>query len=519
MDLTVVQGDTLLGVCGKYLEAKKNCHKLARINRLKNPDRIYAGQKLAIPISFLKGIPMEGRVTFIKGDAWTRENKSAEWAALHPGDHVREGNSLKTGAGSTIEITFEDGSSIFQNPDTALEYSTTRQGPLHLLRELFLLGGHTITRVKGATGKEQRFIIRTPSALASVRGTEFRLSIDGAETTRSEVMNGIMDVGAMGRDVAVRENEGTVVQKGLPPIAPRELLPPPQVILRPPFDTLPLNVGFTAISGATAYRVQLTRDRDGKDIVSEQTIEPESPFTINEIEDGAYYVRGMSIDDAGLAGMSSEPVPITVRVNPSPPLPVSPAEGAELRSDVVEMNWQTVQEAVGYHLQIATDRTFSKTVVDMAPGDARYAATVPEPGHYFYRIRSRAADGYEGAWSATRSFIVVPPPPVPSLEKPAVEGKEIRIRWHDLGAAYTYHCQVSRDSSFREVMVDRKTDGPELVIQKPEMPGTYYVRTSAIDSKGYEGNFSPPQSFEVESRFPYALLGFVPLGMLLLLLF
>jgi hypothetical protein len=45
---------------------------------------------------------------------------------------------------------------------------------------------------------------------------------------------------------------------------------------------------------------------------------------------------------------------------------------------------------------------------------------------------------------------------------------------------------------------DRTLEKPEIVIQKPEDLGTYYIRVSAIDSKGYEGKFSEPQTFTVK---------------------
>jgi hypothetical protein len=519
VELTVVPGDHLLGICGKYLEELKNCRKLATVNRLNNPDRIYAGQKLAIPVRLLRGIPMDGVVTFVKGDAAVREKQGEAWTMLQQGDHVREGSSLRTGAASALEITFEDGSSIFQHADTALEFWTTRQGPLHLLRELYLRGGQAITRVRSATGREQRFIIRTPSAQTAMRGTGCRVSSDEAETTRSEVMSGVVGVGAMGRDVEMRENQGTLVNKGRPPLPPRELLPPPQVGLHPPFNKLPLEIRFSGIPGAAAYRILLTRDREGRDIVREARIAPGVPLMIEGIEDGPYYVQGMSIDDAGLTGMPSQPVLLRVRVNPLPPLLRSPVEGAEFRSGTAELTWLKVADAVGYRLQIAADREFTRIVAESAGlRDVRHTTKPLEPGRYFFRIRSLAADGYEGAWSDVQGFAVVPPPPVPPVEKPSADEREIRIRWHDLGPSYRYHCQVARDSGFTELLVDRNLAGPEITIERPDKPGTYFVRTSAIDATGYEGSFSPAQSFEVASRFPYAVLGLLaPLGVLLLL--
>jgi hypothetical protein len=43
--------------------------------------------------------------------------------------------------------------------------------------------------------------------------------------------------------------------------------------------------------------------------------------------------------------------------------------------------------------------------------------------------------------------------------------------------------------------------------------GTYYIRTSAIDSHGYEGDFSEPQSFEVQAKYPY-----LPAGIMVLII-
>ena len=45
------------------------------------------------------------------------------------------------------------------------------------------------------------------------------------------------------------------------------------------------------------------------------------------------------------------------------------------------------------------------------------------------------------------------------------------------------------------------------MIQVKKKPGTYYVRTSSVDSGGYEGSFSSPQSFEIKRGFFLEFLG------------
>jgi hypothetical protein len=56
-ELTVTEGDFLINICKKYLESSRGCPEIATRNSLKNPDLIYPGQKLIIPVRLLRGIP------------------------------------------------------------------------------------------------------------------------------------------------------------------------------------------------------------------------------------------------------------------------------------------------------------------------------------------------------------------------------------------------------------------------------------------------------------------------------
>jgi hypothetical protein len=60
---------------------------------------------------------------------------------------------------------------------------------------------------------------------------------------------------------------------------------------------------------------------------------------------------------------------------------------------------------------------------------------------------------------------------------------------------------MAKDREFREILIDQRIDQSSVLIPKPK-PGVYYVRTSSIDSKGYEGEFSKPQSFEIKPPSP-----------------
>ena len=60
---------------------------------------------------------------------------------------------------------------------------------------------------------------------------------------------------------------------------------------------------------------------------------------------------------------------------------------------------------------------------------------------------------------------------------------------------------MAKDQAFEEVLMDEKLTKPEISFEKPGDAAIYYVRTSAIDAQGYEGDFSEQQSFEVKGKY------------------
>jgi len=509
IDLNVKKGDFLLNICRNILADRHQCPQVTKINELRDPDRILPGQTLKIPVKLLKGVPMDAIVTFIKGDVMVRRTEVDQWIPLQLNERVTEGSGIRTGPYSTVELTFEDDSTLFQKPDTTIEVSVSKRSLSYIIREIFLSAGRVITKLRSATGQEKRFDIRTPSAIAAARGTEFRTSVDTDDNTRSEVIKGAVDVEAQNVTVRVIEGEGTIVRRGQIPAQPKNLLPAPEPSeIETLYRSLPFGLHFTPIEGASSYRFVLSRDEAGKDIVREEMIKTSLVWEITAIDDGVYYLHSASLDSEGIEGLPHEPITIRVRTNPIPPFINFPVNGAELRQSSVTLKWLKVADAVGYHLQISRKPDFQVLLDDKKTGDTQHTAPF-EYGSYFFRLASLAPDGYEGVWSDASQFILLPPPPSPSLEAPALDKNALTIRWRSVGPGVTYHFQMSHDQEFKTVLDDEKVDAHEIVLRKPDNPGIYYVRTSSIDLKGYEGSFSLPQSFEIKRSFPYYILGIV----------
>ena len=506
--ITVIETDSLIGLCDLYLTDPEKWPYIAKINRLRNPDLIYPGQKILVPSSLLKGIPMEGKVTFLRSDVKWRKSSQEKWVPLALDHKVKPGNWVTTGKESAVEITFEDSSSFFLRDNTTLGVTfTLRNEPIYIIRKLLLNIGQTISKVKSTTGYENRFEIHTPSAIAGVRGTNFRVSVDKEESTRSESLEGSIIVEAMDKEVRLRKGEGTLVRKGEEPLKPRTLLPPPALVQwEPLYRSLPLKFKFKQQERASFYHIIFAKDSEFLEVLKDKLIRPEEMFRFSSLDDGMYFLRASSIDDIGLEGLPSEPVLIKVRINPVPPFTLEPVQGDKVKTKSVEFRWLKVEDAVQYHIQISQDSDFKEIVEDNQTKDYRYKTDKLEFKPYFFRVSSIASDGYEGIWSDVVEFTKVPPPPVPQIGIPKVKDNKIQIRWRDLGKGIKYHFQMAKDMAFHDTTVDTVLSEPAITIEGPKKSGTYYIRTSSIDEEGFEGSFSSPQQLEVK-RFPYGVVG------------
>jgi len=507
--LTVGEGDCLYNICKKYMDGSSRWREIARINRLADPDLIRPGTKLTVPVSFLKRTPLKGRVTFVLGDARTQIAGKGEWIPLKPGDEVSQNSNLRTGEESALEVAFSDGSLFLLKADTEIGIRQAEQAlSSYFFRDLYLRVGRVISRIKEATGASSRFKVRTPSAIASVRGTEFRVAVDEKEKTLTEAVERTVTVEAARKSVEVAQGEGTVVDKGKPPLPPRKLLPPPAPSdLKAVYNTAPV-VRFAAVEGAVAYRVAVTADQEGKKLIREKIVRAGEPFASAHLADGSYFLFAQSIDESGLEGLSSGAYPFRVRLNPLPPITQTPRNGAKTKGTSQEFQWLSVGDAAGYHVQVAGDREFGNVVLDKTDvsGTAFRTSALAYKAYYF-RISSVAADGYQGAWSDPLGFTLTPLPPTPSMDRPDVAEDDINLRSRSIGEGFAYRFQVAKDAQFKEIVEDRRTDKPEMTMKRPKETGTYYVRIAGIDRDGDAGEYSPPQSFVVKERFPYGWLG------------
>jgi len=78
----------------------------------------------------------------------------------------------------------------------------------------------------------------------------------------------------------------------------------------------------------------------------------------------------------------------------------------------------------------------------------------------------------------------------------AIDEEKVHLRWKDMGPGFMYHFQMATDKEFRQILIDKKCDKPEITFPESAASGACYIRLRPIGPDGKAGNFSPAQRYE-----------------------
>ncbi len=116
-----------------------------------------------------------GRVTLARGLV-TVSTPEGDIRPLKLGDTVHPGETIQTGAGSTVQMRFTDGGSVFVRPSSRFKIDAYRDtGDTAKDRSFFSLlkgGFRAITGLIGHTNRAN-YRVNTPVATIGIRGTDF----------------------------------------------------------------------------------------------------------------------------------------------------------------------------------------------------------------------------------------------------------------------------------------------------------------------------------------------------------
>ncbi len=162
-------------------------------------------------------------------------------------------------------------------------------------------------------------------------------------------------------------------------------------------------------SPKTGYHIQISEKSD----FSAGVIEYDGIFDLkiqlqDTLKDNVKYYWRVRGNNQGAYGQWSEVWTFTTMSLPAAPALVEPPDGAKDVSLKPRFEWQEVEEAKNYHLQIAYDADFTDIFYEMKSLVQNYLKLFKKLNSgetYYWRVRSKK-DGYAGNWSEVWSFTV-----------------------------------------------------------------------------------------------------------------
>ncbi len=149
-----------------------------------------------IPFLFSETGKVEfGKITLPLGRVQIQSDESTEWKRALPNKPVFVGDKIKTLAKSRCEISLKGGGKmrIGENAEIILTQADVK--PMEKEFDAELKKGNVWVSAKAAFGEKKNVSVRTPTAVAAIRGTTYRATADTAESSVL-VYSGRVDVNA-----------------------------------------------------------------------------------------------------------------------------------------------------------------------------------------------------------------------------------------------------------------------------------------------------------------------------------
>jgi hypothetical protein len=490
---TIVRGDTLIGLSERLLIDPRRWPAVARLNRVRQPRRLRPGRPLVFPLAWLRSVPGQAEVLWVRGRPQVDLPDGSRRVALL-GATLPPGSVVVTGPEERVRLLLSTGSTVTLGADARLTLVELRtlEGPQVKRTTLGVQRGRLESVVAPATHPAQKHEIRTPLVTSAVRGTDYRLEV-GPTTVATEVTEGAVAVSPDAGTVLVERGYGAITRADGTTSPPRPLLPAPDLGAAPVrLDRLPLRLRWPAVAGAAGYVVEISPAAAPPPLVHLQVVSPE--MTSADLPDGDYVLRARAVDADGLQGLEATRQ-FEVDARPVPPLVEAQSDGAVRYGDTLALRWTRPEGVEAFDLQVARDASFDAPLVErVALTDTALTLPLP-PGQYVWRLASRHA-GERGPWSDPVPVELRPTPPGGPPAGAQVQKTQLVLSWSAGVPGDRYAVQVSADPLFASTLVETEVAEPTLTLARPA-PGRYHVRVRIVNTEGITGPYGPVQVLDV----------------------
>ncbi|MEX3693340.1 FecR domain-containing protein [Paraburkholderia sp. BR14263] len=427
---TVRPNDTLFGIASQYLQEPVDWMRLKRINGVSNPRDLKSFRVLRVPAELVRHDPLTAHVVALRGVA-ERGAAGGPFSPLQPGVPLTEGDQIRTGDDSSLSILLSDGSNLVLPSNSTMELRQLHEVPMTgaIHRKLELQKGEVETGVTPLRRPGDTFEIISPSIIASVRGTHFRVQyIEASKATAVEVTGGTV---AVERPVQSKRDSGPGPSQHTEPLdmqfvhagfgnvtgvadsvgAPVRLLPAPE--LNEPGrvqNQAQLIFNVRPLADAVAYRVQIARDAGFLELLGDRRSTPPQ-IRFDELADGLYFVRFSAIDQRGLEGLAQ-----TYGFERRKMGTISPTGDPLSHDGAYEFRWMsdtgeltTGEPTTRYRFVLSTSPDLAARILDVADiVQTRLTVSHLQPGRYYWTVTAEQFENgkYYSRTSAVESFVI-----------------------------------------------------------------------------------------------------------------
>jgi len=235
-----------------------------------------------------------GKVTKANGSVFYKNGATASYLPLSVNGRVEEGGWLKTGRNGWAELTLSDGSRFTLANDTELEVASFSVGTSRREGAFHLAGGKLRAAVVKLAGKQTDIKVRSATATAGIKGTEFLMLSRGPANVLFGAEGSVSVSAADGGSQPLSADTLVQTTRGYQPLAP--------VKVEPGTPLAAARAGFEAATGASPPADWDTADQLG-DIIARWNINHGHYLADSGKYDEALHAFQLALDLTETAGV------------------------------------------------------------------------------------------------------------------------------------------------------------------------------------------------------------------------
>lgn len=498
-------GDTLSQIGERYLKNWRDWPKVMQLNKIPHERVLPVNTRIRIPVELMRVDPAPAVVTHVTGNVRVKP-ADGPFRPLTVGERITGGETVLTGPRSFATFRLADASVLKQQPSTRLVFGRlAAYGDTGMVStEVNLQDGRLEANASRQVAPGGGFNVKTPIAVAGLRGTAFRLNMDAeGKTLRGEVLDGAVGVTAARREVVVPAGQGTLAEAGRPPAPARPLLPPPEVIALPGrIRALPIRFSWQRNEAARSWRAQVATDADFSQPLFETLTDEPAVEWDGALPDGRYFLRLRAVDADGLEGLNRDH-PFELDLRPIPPQLTAPTQGQRSYDGNVSFAWGLPEEAHGFVLQLSPTSHFGRDVQEVRLDAVnRHQVQLP-PGTWYWRMASLDEKGERHLWGPPQSFEVRPLPAAPTVAEPRLETGMAHLAWLPVAGAERYELELAKTPDFEVAVAQHQSATNQASL--PLKPGRYHWRVRGLEADGQAGAWSQSSRIVMAPATPTGL--------------